>query len=220
MELRNWLNGEQNFQAGVRLLGIYNKTSSWLTIIDKLGETAFTNVKLYEQIKELHERLEAVQMPVFATKPVLKDPEDKNAPEAIVNIIKERKQNYKKANRLHESLIMYAESWLNKEPIFEAAKSKEIVFELRDLWGVIDDAWRDENHYKATGEVFVAQPKIEFVFTPGESLIARRNTLRTYLSPSYKKRISPSNLEAFLKITSAELEEIEKRLSEQEDGFV
>lgn len=97
---------------------------------------------------------------------------------------------------------------------------KSTAYTIKTNWEEIAQLWEITKHYDETGEVAKKQQPVKLQLKAGESLMKRLHTLRTYLSPSYLKRIPESRRTKFEDDTRAELATVQKLIDEQEDEFV
>lgn len=219
--LQKWLESEQNFEEGNQLYSNHGGLDTWSTLFESLGESTFTRVKLFEVVNELLKAIEAkyaAPIPENEPKPPptprrLADAED--APIIIKKTIESRKDNYKRANQLHHLMVVEVENRLMGKPAM--VDLKETVYELRDRFEVIENAWEVENHYNATKEVPIEREiKPIPMSTDYNHLSDRRRSLITYLSPSYLKRIPEKRREEFKANTQREIDDINNLLTENE----
>lgn len=97
---------------------------------------------------------------------------------------------------------------------------KKTAFSIKENWEEIAQIWEITKYFDTTGIVLEKQKPVKLQLKSGESLGKRLNTLRTYLTPSYLKRIPESRRNEFEKNTRAEMDRVEKLLDEQEDEFI
>ena len=214
--LRKWLSSGQDFDEGVKLLESFNGSDTWLNIFKKLGESTYTRVELFKQIEEVMDSIDAIHIPAknleYKPEQVTKA---KELPLVIKQIEEERKTNFKEANRLHFSLVLHVESVLIKN--IEIVDAKTEVYKLRDVWEDIDEAWRITDHHSSTGEIPKQKEIVRANFQIDINHAAdRRRTLKSYLSPSYMKRIPEKRRKEFEEITKREIEEIDQLIIENE----
>ncbi|PWK27185.1 hypothetical protein LV89_02000 [Arcicella aurantiaca] len=214
--LRIWLNGEQDFDNGFELFRNFGGSQTWLKLFEKLGSTTYTRIELHKQIGKLLDEIDANHIPKPQVQQIINSPQKK--PLIIQQIEDERKANHKEAIRLHHTLVLFVEESLSG--VQSTIDAKKTVFSLRSTWNKIDEAWKVHDDFEAEGkvpEVKVIKEKVEAEYKIDLLTAAdRRRTLKTYLSPSYLKRIPEVRRALFVEETKKEIEKINEILAENE----
>lgn len=213
--LRIWLNGEQDFEKGFEFYKSFGGSSTWLKLFEKLGSTTYTRIELHKQIVKLLDEIDAIRIPKPHVQSIISH---KKKPLIIQQIEDRRKANHKEAIRLHHTLVLFVEETLSG--VQSTIDAKQTVFSLRSTWNEIDADWLIHDEFEASGKVPVPQVVKEKVETEYKidllQAADRRRTLKTYLSPSYLKRIPDVRKEQFINETQKEIEKINEILAENE----
>ncbi|UZR95941.1 hypothetical protein [Chondrinema litorale] len=185
-----------NYQDALK---IYNQlTADCLTkdLLNK-GESHFNKIKLLSELEKLKEKqvyldLSSLNQSSF---------EQKHPNNAFLEDVKELdekwKQLYKEASFLQQKLLNYSET-----------ERMAAAFIILDYFDEIHDIWDDLKTFENTGAL-PRRDKKSFEMTDLQSLLRRRNTLRTYLSKAKKGRLSKENIAEW----EEEIRQIEKLIS-------
>jgi hypothetical protein len=214
--LRIWLNSEHDFDNGFELYKNFGGSKTWINMFGSLGSTTYTRIELHKQITKLLEEIDSRHIPIPKAQVIINSPKKK--PLIIQQIEDERKANHKDAIRLHHTLVLFVEETLSG--VQSTIDAKQTVFSLRSTWNKIDEAWKVHDDFEGEGKVpeqNVIKEKVETEYKIDLLTAAdRRRTLKTYLSPSYLKRIPEVRRALFVEETKKEIEKINEILAENE----
>lgn len=218
--IEKWFNTQKDFATGMALFETFLGSDTFLQIFKKLGETPYTRGLLEKKLQELFSDINKSKK-LFPEEKVINQKresglpsESTDAPEEIKEIIHARKKLYKKANILHSTLVLRVEDHFNKIKAWDSNEAKRQVFELRESWMKIDDYWNQTQHYDSTLSLKEPIKTIVVESNDQASLVIRRQTLKTYLTPSYLKRIPQARREIFANQTKSEIDQINRQLLE------
>lgn len=218
-DLKDYIATDKTFVKGIALLQKYAIATVWLKPLQTMGDSAYSRSIILREIKAY---LASTTQPEIATHKLQRSDvlasEDPTAHPEIKAIVEERKQLFKNANRLHFELVLAAERILQSDsPQQEDLSDK--VFELRKVILETDKRFDITNHYDQTGEILKPSPIQQISLKNGEGLERRLRTLKTYLAPSYLKKIPTDRQATFIQNTKAEILLVESALIEQSDTY-
>ncbi|NBA74554.1 hypothetical protein GOQ04_03300 [Emticicia sp. ODNR4P] len=212
-----------SFEVGLALLKKYKAASSWILVIESLGDSSYTRGTLQKLLREfLQEQKVAIQ----EGKVLLKLPEAPkswseapNAPADVKAIVERRKELFKQANRQHFELVLHAEKYLSEQPTMSNTEAKNAVFALRKTLLESDQLW-EETAYCDEHKKLPPKPQLSTIeLKAGESIERRLRTLKTYLTPSYLTKIPDERKEQHKANVRAEILRLESLLTEQNDTY-
>jgi hypothetical protein len=96
-------------------------------------------------------------------------------------------------------------------------EAKQIAIGLKESWEEISECWDITKHFDSTGLITRKSKPVKIEIKSGENLMKKLQNLRTYVTPSYLKRISLSRREEFEANTRAEIKHLENLINEQDE---
>lgn len=223
-DLKEWIESEHEFSVGVGLMRKYNASATWLNVVEKVGETSYTRGIVLRELstvmKTFDEKVKGGKLNEMKVKPLELRSEKKDAPEVIKEKRQRRIRCYSEMNRSHFQLVLQAESFFNDKPIMTEDETKEVGFKLRNLLIEHDALWNIENQYNRDGTILKEPEKAVIKAQSKESLVARRFTLRTYITPKRMAKKPENERDAYVQSIKAQIAEIDNQLSEMDDEYV
>jgi hypothetical protein len=213
--IRDWLEGNRDFGAGRALYEQHGDRAA-LKILFGQGESPFSRKKLAEALEALAKAGAPKPARDFFTQAPdglkLAAPEAPVAP-ALGGVIERRKRLHNESRELHAQLRLMALDHADKYTNADRYAVQVRIFELREQ---IDECWAAERHFEKHGRLPEPPPPPvqPVVAQKPTDLRARLVTVRTYLTPSYARRLKPEKRAAY----EAERVELERALAEAETG--
>ena len=96
-------------------------------------------------------------------------------------------------------------------------EAKTIAIGLKESWEEISECWDITKHFDLTGLITQKSKPMKIEIKSSENLMKKMQNLRTYVTPSYLKRIPLSRREEFETNTRAEIKHLENLINEQDE---
>jgi hypothetical protein len=96
-------------------------------------------------------------------------------------------------------------------------EAKTIAIGLKGSWEEISECWDITKHYDTTGLIVQKSKPLKLEIKSSENLLKKLQNLRTYVTPSYLKRIAIARRSEFEANTRAEIKHYENLINEQDE---
>lgn len=97
-------------------------------------------------------------------------------------------------------------------------EAKNTAIALKEAWEEISECWDITKHYDNPPHLIMIKSKpVKIEIKSGENLMKKMQNLRTYVTPSYLKRIPLSRRDEFEANTRAEIKHLENLINEQNE---
>lgn len=96
-------------------------------------------------------------------------------------------------------------------------EAKTIAIGLKESWEEISECWDITKHFDSTGLITQKSKPIKIEIKSSENLMKKMQNLRTYVTPSYLKRIPISRRAEFEANTRTEIKHLENLINEQDE---
>ena len=212
-ELNAWLRGPRDWNAGVALYRNHG-TDAALKVLFGLGDKPFSRQKLVAALEALaagHARREKSRDFVTEAPDGLKlEGPEPETPPALGPVLARRRVAHNERRELFAQLRLMA---LDHPEKYTDAERYAVQVKMDPLNLEIDELWEAERYFKAHGklpEVAAAPAPVPVAPPTADGLRKKLMNVRTYLTPSYRKRLKPERLAAY----EAERDELERLLAE------
>ncbi|MDR6196158.1 hypothetical protein [Siphonobacter sp. SORGH_AS_0500] len=206
-DIKKWLNGAKDFQQGRQLYDQYGD-SNVLKKLFAIGDTLLGRKKMETALLELLSN--STPDVVTHEAPSLQLRKIDGVPEELKPYIEKRKKLHNQRRELHAQLRMMLLHQIKK---YTDQDRFVIQMNIYEIGREIDEIWRIERYYAETKTLPVPKPATPVVVDPDTSpeiMYKRIHTLRTYLTPSYQKRLKPSRIEEY----RTELETLQRYIAD------
>lgn len=195
---RAWLNSSQDFSSGLALLTAHpDARPAVLGLLQRAGTGTFTAAKLVEEITRLAD--DAGDVPLVAMPPAAAPAPLAlgDVPPEVQELVRERVQCKKEADRLHSQLLLYA----TDEERYQAA------LEIKRLYQRNDEIWSILQYREKYGHL---PPVVEHVTSAADPAAQRKRltTLRANISRDRNKPHKAEKVAAW----RAEVADLERML--------
>jgi hypothetical protein len=94
---------------------------------------------------------------------------------------------------------------------------KNIALSIKTSWEEIAECWDITKHFDNTGLIVQKSKPVKLEIKSGENLTKKMLNLRTYVTPSYLKRIPEARRAEFETNTRAEIKYLENLIDEHDE---